>query len=161
MLVFQLTTVFCFFFLFPAADPPKLQAVLSESQPWASSLRSERTASSPGSLRWPHRKRGKTDSESGCLFSHLRLPLVQCFRKDAALHSKEDFNNKVKTACQEKRTGTVGWGQEALLRWGGGGDLRHCIDYSVPAFSSFVRFKISKVIVVGDLAVGKTCLINR
>ncbi|CAG08968.1 unnamed protein product, partial [Tetraodon nigroviridis] len=57
-----------------------------------------------------------------------RLP--QCFRKDAALHTKEDFSNKVKTACQEQRTGTVG-------------------------------FKISKVIVVGDLAVGKTCLINR
>ncbi|XP_070826401.1 ras-related protein Rab-34a isoform X1 [Chaetodon trifascialis] len=53
------------------------------------------------------------------------------FRKEAALHTKEDFNNKVKTACQEQRTGTVG------------------------------RFKISKVIVVGDLAVGKTCLINR
>ncbi|KAA8594180.1 hypothetical protein FQN60_005014 [Etheostoma spectabile] len=57
--------------------------------------------------------------------------LPQYFRKDAALHIKEDFNNKVKTACQEQRTGTVG------------------------------RFKISKVIVVGDLAVGKTCLINR
>ncbi|XP_020784300.1 ras-related protein Rab-34a isoform X1 [Boleophthalmus pectinirostris] len=57
--------------------------------------------------------------------------LPQCFRKEAALHTKEEFNNKVKTACQEQRTGTVG------------------------------RFKISKVIVVGDLAVGKTCLINR
>ncbi|XP_016887690.1 ras-related protein Rab-34 [Cynoglossus semilaevis] len=56
--------------------------------------------------------------------------LPQCFRKDAALHTKEEFNNKVKTACQEQRTGTVG-------------------------------LKISKVIVVGDLAVGKTCLINR
>ncbi|XP_056139279.1 ras-related protein Rab-34a isoform X1 [Lampris incognitus] len=57
--------------------------------------------------------------------------LPQCFSKEAALHAKGDFNNKVKTACQEQRTGTVG------------------------------RFKISKVIVVGDLAVGKTCLINR
>ncbi|XP_070761787.1 ras-related protein Rab-34a isoform X2 [Enoplosus armatus] len=56
--------------------------------------------------------------------------LPQYFRKEAALHTKENFNNKVKTACQEQRTGTVG-------------------------------FKISKVIVVGDLAVGKTCLINR
>ncbi|XP_028274899.1 ras-related protein Rab-34a isoform X2 [Parambassis ranga] len=56
--------------------------------------------------------------------------LPQCFRKEAALHTKADFNNKVRTACQEQRTGTVG-------------------------------FKISKVIVVGDLAVGKTCLINR
>ncbi|XP_063348822.1 ras-related protein Rab-34a isoform X4 [Pelmatolapia mariae] len=56
--------------------------------------------------------------------------LPQCFRKEAAIHTKNDFNNKVKTACQEQRTGTVG-------------------------------FKISKVIVVGDLAVGKTCLINR
>ncbi|XP_033832352.1 ras-related protein Rab-34a isoform X1 [Periophthalmus magnuspinnatus] len=57
--------------------------------------------------------------------------LPQCFIKEAALHTKEEFDNKVKTACQEQRTGTVG------------------------------RFKISKVIVVGDLAVGKTCLINR
>ncbi|XP_022052474.2 ras-related protein Rab-34a isoform X2 [Acanthochromis polyacanthus] len=56
--------------------------------------------------------------------------LPQPFRKEAAFHTKDDFNNKVKTACQEQRTGTVG-------------------------------FKISKVIVVGDLAVGKTCLINR
>ncbi|KAF3692605.1 Ras-related protein Rab-34 Ras-related protein Rab-39 Ras-related protein Rah [Channa argus] len=56
--------------------------------------------------------------------------LPQYFRKEAALHTEDDFHNKVKTACQEQRTGTVG-------------------------------FKISKVIVVGDLAVGKTCLINR
>ncbi|XP_029372973.1 ras-related protein Rab-34a isoform X1 [Echeneis naucrates] len=57
--------------------------------------------------------------------------LPRCFKKEAALHTINEFNNKVKTACQEQRTGTVG------------------------------RFKISKVIVVGDLAVGKTCLINR
>ncbi|XP_054455775.1 ras-related protein Rab-34a isoform X1 [Anoplopoma fimbria] len=57
--------------------------------------------------------------------------LPKYFTKEAAFHTKGDFNNKVKTACQEQRTGTVG------------------------------RFKISKVIVVGDLAVGKTCLINR
>ncbi|XP_066552187.1 ras-related protein Rab-34 isoform X2 [Amia ocellicauda] len=56
--------------------------------------------------------------------------LPQCFSKEAALHTKDSFDGKVKTACQEQRTGTVG-------------------------------FKISKVIVVGDLAVGKTCLINR
>nr|XP_020476402.1 ras-related protein Rab-34 isoform X2 [Monopterus albus] len=56
--------------------------------------------------------------------------LPQCFRKEAALNTEDDFNKKVKTACQQQRTGTVG-------------------------------FKISKVIVVGDLAVGKTCLINR
>ncbi|XP_062872657.1 ras-related protein Rab-34a isoform X1 [Trichomycterus rosablanca] len=57
--------------------------------------------------------------------------LPKCFTKGAALHTENEFNAKVKTACQEHRTGTVG------------------------------RFKISKVIVVGDLAVGKTCLINR
>lgn len=56
--------------------------------------------------------------------------LPQCFTKEAALHTKDSFHSKVKGACQEQRTGTVG-------------------------------FKISKVIVVGDLAVGKTCLINR
>uniref|UniRef100_A0A674EL42 Ras-related protein Rab-36 n=1 Tax=Salmo trutta TaxID=8032 RepID=A0A674EL42_SALTR len=57
--------------------------------------------------------------------------LPQCYSKKAAVQTKDEFNSKVKTACQEQRTGTVG------------------------------RFKIAKVIVVGDLAVGKTCLINR
>ncbi|XP_070987891.1 ras-related protein Rab-34-like isoform X3 [Oncorhynchus clarkii lewisi] len=57
--------------------------------------------------------------------------LPQCYSKKAAVQTKDEFNFKVKTACQEQRTGTVG------------------------------RFKIAKVIVVGDLAVGKTCLINR
>ncbi|TWW69875.1 ras-related protein Rab-34-like [Takifugu flavidus] len=57
-----------------------------------------------------------------------RLP--QCFRREAALHRRENFNDKVKTACQEQPSGRL-------------------------------AYKISKVIVVGDLAVGKTCLINR
>lgn len=92
---------------------------LSEPQPWASYLPSERTASSPGFLRWPHRNRRKSESESQFLFLHVYPPLFQCFRKDAALHTREDFNNKVKTACQEQRTGTVGWGQEGLVRWVG------------------------------------------
>ncbi|XP_058710432.1 ras-related protein Rab-34 isoform X1 [Poecile atricapillus] len=54
----------------------------------------------------------------------------QCFRKEAALHTRPAFHPTVASACQEQRTGTVG-------------------------------FKISKIIVVGDLSVGKTCLINR
>uniref|UniRef100_A0A0G2K738 Ras-related protein Rab-34 n=1 Tax=Rattus norvegicus TaxID=10116 RepID=A0A0G2K738_RAT len=53
-----------------------------------------------------------------------------CLKKEAALHVRKDFHPRVTCACQEHRTGTVG-------------------------------FKISKVIVVGDLSVGKTCLINR
>ncbi|XP_028662419.1 ras-related protein Rab-34-like isoform X1 [Erpetoichthys calabaricus] len=57
--------------------------------------------------------------------------LPQCYIKEAALQCKDTFHSKVKRACQDQRTGTVG------------------------------RFKISKIIVVGDLAVGKTCLINR
>ncbi|XP_023961727.2 ras-related protein Rab-34 isoform X6 [Chrysemys picta bellii] len=56
--------------------------------------------------------------------------LPQCFHKEAALHSRSSFHPQVSGACQEQRTGTVG-------------------------------FKISKIIVVGDLSVGKTCLINR
>uniref|UniRef100_A0A8C2JSN2 Ras-related protein Rab-34 n=1 Tax=Cyprinus carpio TaxID=7962 RepID=A0A8C2JSN2_CYPCA len=56
--------------------------------------------------------------------------LPKCFNRGAALNTDDEFHSKVKTACQQQRTGTVG-------------------------------FKISKVIVVGDLAVGKTCLINR
>lgn len=46
------------------------------------------------------------------------------------MHRREDFNDKVRTACQEQPSGSL-------------------------------AYKISKVIVVGDLAVGKTCLINR
>ncbi|XP_036078914.1 ras-related protein Rab-34 isoform X4 [Rousettus aegyptiacus] len=57
------------------------------------------------------------------------VELPQCLRKEAALHVLKDFHPRVTCACQEHRTGTVG-------------------------------FKISKVIVVGDLSVGKTCLIN-
>ncbi|NXC64454.1 RAB34 protein, partial [Aleadryas rufinucha] len=56
--------------------------------------------------------------------------LPPCFRKEAALHPRPAFHPTVASACQEQRTGTVG-------------------------------FKISKIIVVGDLSVGKTCLINR
>ncbi|XP_059722096.1 ras-related protein Rab-34 isoform X2 [Haemorhous mexicanus] len=56
--------------------------------------------------------------------------LPACFRKEAALHTRPAFHPTVASACQEERTGTVG-------------------------------FKISKIIVVGDLSVGKTCLINR
>ncbi|NXE87122.1 RAB34 protein, partial [Menura novaehollandiae] len=56
--------------------------------------------------------------------------LPPCFRKEAALHTRPAFHSTVASACQEQRTGTVG-------------------------------FKISKIIVVGDLSVGKTCLINR
>ncbi|XP_068945898.1 ras-related protein Rab-34 isoform X2 [Petaurus breviceps papuanus] len=56
--------------------------------------------------------------------------LPQCLRKEAAQHCNRTFHPRVSSACQEQRTGTVG-------------------------------FKISKVIVVGDLSVGKTCLINR
>ncbi|XP_053131372.1 ras-related protein Rab-34 isoform X3 [Hemicordylus capensis] len=57
--------------------------------------------------------------------------LPQCFTKAAALHARSHFHSKVVGLCQAQRTGTVG------------------------------RFKISKIIVVGDLSVGKTCLINR
>lgn len=54
------------------------------------------------------------------------------------------------------------WGEDSRDRRAAGfGSFPLPVDYSGPAFSSFVRFKISKVIVVGDLAVGKTCLINR
>lgn len=57
-----------------------------------------------------------------------RLP--QAFQREAVLHRKEDFDCKVKQACQKQPPRS----EEA---------------------------KLSKVIVVGDLAVGKTCLINR
>ncbi|KAM8853421.1 ras-related protein Rab-34a isoform X3 [Synchiropus splendidus] len=40
--------------------------------------------------------------------------LPHCFREDAAFHTKKDFNNKVKTACQQQRTGTVGFCKDAF-----------------------------------------------
>uniref|UniRef100_A0AAY5E9U9 Ras-related protein Rab-36 n=1 Tax=Electrophorus electricus TaxID=8005 RepID=A0AAY5E9U9_ELEEL len=35
--------------------------------------------------------------------------LPQCFNRAAALHTASDFHAKVRTACQEQRTGTVGF----------------------------------------------------
>ncbi|KAF4085877.1 hypothetical protein AMELA_G00099960 [Ameiurus melas] len=35
--------------------------------------------------------------------------LPKCFSKGATLHTEDGFNSKVKTACQEQRTGTVGF----------------------------------------------------
>lgn len=32
----------------------------------------------------------------------------QCFRKEAALHTRPEFHSSVTSACQEQRTGTVG-----------------------------------------------------
>ncbi|KPP74709.1 ras-related protein Rab-34-like, partial [Scleropages formosus] len=61
--------------------------------------------------------------------SRDRLSL-QCFTKEAALHTNETFHAKVKTACQDQQMGGAG-------------------------------FTVCKVIVVGDVAVGKTCLIHR
>uniref|UniRef100_A0A672KG08 Ras-related protein Rab-36 n=1 Tax=Sinocyclocheilus grahami TaxID=75366 RepID=A0A672KG08_SINGR len=61
----------------------------------------------------------------------MSLPKVHCFNKGAALNTEDEFHGKVKTACLQQRTGTVG------------------------------RFKISKVIVVGDLAVGKTYVFDK
>uniref|UniRef100_A0A8D3DCK3 Ras-related protein Rab-36 n=1 Tax=Scophthalmus maximus TaxID=52904 RepID=A0A8D3DCK3_SCOMX len=42
------------------------------------------------------------------------VQLPQYFRKEAALHTKDEFHNKVKTACQEQRTGTVGFCKDAF-----------------------------------------------
>uniref|UniRef100_A0A8C3LYA9 Ras-related protein Rab-36 n=2 Tax=Phasianinae TaxID=9072 RepID=A0A8C3LYA9_CHRPC len=35
--------------------------------------------------------------------------LPQCFRKEAALHTRPEFHSSVSSACQEQRTGTVGF----------------------------------------------------
>lgn len=48
----------------------------------------------------------------------------QCFRKEAALHTRPAFHPTVASACQEQRTGTVGSVRgglgSPLLGWGGG-----------------------------------------
>ncbi|XP_014018567.1 ras-related protein Rab-34 isoform X3 [Salmo salar] len=40
--------------------------------------------------------------------------LPQCYSKKAAVQTKDEFNSKVKTACQEQRTGTVGFCKDAF-----------------------------------------------
>uniref|UniRef100_A0A2K6FZK6 Ras-related protein Rab-36 n=1 Tax=Propithecus coquereli TaxID=379532 RepID=A0A2K6FZK6_PROCO len=79
----------------------------------------------------PPKAAGKMNILAPVRRDRVLAELPQCLRKEAALHVRKDFHPRVTCACQEHRTGTVG------------------------------RFKISKVIVVGDLSVGKTCLINR
>uniref|UniRef100_A0AC11EG42 RAB34, member RAS oncogene family n=1 Tax=Ovis aries TaxID=9940 RepID=A0AC11EG42_SHEEP len=93
-------------------------------------LRSDRRfpfTSLPGA---PRKYAGKMNILAPVRRDRVLTKLPQCLRKEAALHVHKDFQPRVTCACQEHRTGTVG-------------------------------FKISKVIVVGDLSVGKTCLINR
>lgn len=70
---------------------------------------------SPSSQTGPgHRSApsGKDSHRCDRVLSLTQLPssqsCLQCYRKEAALHTKVDFNNKVRTACQEQRTGTVG-----------------------------------------------------
>ncbi|XP_008693558.1 ras-related protein Rab-34 isoform X1 [Ursus maritimus] len=90
----------------------------SAASPWAPSLL----------LPAPRRLLAQPDTAQQSRILHHQFDW--CLRKEAALHVHKDFHPRVTCACQEHRTGTVG-------------------------------FKISKVIVVGDLSVGKTCLINR
>uniref|UniRef100_G7PTY1 Ras-related protein Rab-34 n=1 Tax=Macaca fascicularis TaxID=9541 RepID=G7PTY1_MACFA len=81
-------------------------------------------------LRAPWKAAGRMNILAPVRRDRVLAELPQCLRKEAALHVHKDFHPRVTCACQEHRTGTVG-------------------------------FKISKIIVVGDLSVGKTCLINR
>uniref|UniRef100_A0A673GXU4 Ras-related protein Rab-36 n=1 Tax=Sinocyclocheilus rhinocerous TaxID=307959 RepID=A0A673GXU4_9TELE len=57
----------------------------------------------------------------------------KCYNPQACLQMKDDWNTKAKMACQDRAAHQQG----------------------------FDRFKMSKAVVVGDLNVGKTCLINR
>ncbi|XP_067232389.1 ras-related protein Rab-34 isoform X1 [Chanodichthys erythropterus] len=66
------------------------------------------------------------------------LPLY--FTRDAAVHTKDGFNITVREACQGQKTGLFPHG-----------DL-----WLVPTM-----LNVAKIIVVGDVGVGKTCLINR
>nr|XP_009303483.1 ras-related protein Rab-36 isoform X1 [Danio rerio] len=57
----------------------------------------------------------------------------KCYNPQACLQMKDDWNVEAKVACQDRTTRLQGYD----------------------------RFKMSKAVVVGDLNVGKTCLINR
>ncbi|KAL0597294.1 Ras-related protein Rab-34 [Plecturocebus cupreus] len=106
-------------------------AAPDELEDWAQACHPARPAASGWSLHsTPTRAAWLRDKGQEPEAPFSIIPPTKCLRKEAALHVHKDFHPRVTCACQEHRTGTVG-------------------------------FKISKVIVVGDLSVGKTCLINR
>ncbi|KAK2111497.1 hypothetical protein P7K49_011243 [Saguinus oedipus] len=107
------------------------EAAPDELEDWAQPCHTARPAASGWSLHsTPTRAVWLWDKGEELEAPFSIIPPTKCLRKEAALHVHKDFHPRVTCACQEHRTGTVG-------------------------------FKISKVIVVGDLSVGKTCLINR
>uniref|UniRef100_A0A673B5K3 Ras-related protein Rab-36 n=1 Tax=Sphaeramia orbicularis TaxID=375764 RepID=A0A673B5K3_9TELE len=65
--------------------------------------------------------------------SHTNSSSSQCYMPAASLQLKEDWDHEAKAACKDRA-------------------IRH---------QPWDRQKMSKVVVVGDLNVGKTCLINR
>lgn len=107
-----------------------------------------------------HGNRRWFEPESGFAASRVGPPCLSVSGKRQLCTQRRVLTTKsrrpVRSSAPER------WGEDSRARraaWFGSFSLS--LDYSAPAFSSFVRFKISKVIVVGDLAVGKTCLINR
>ena len=63
-------------------------------------------------------------------FDCFLLSPLQAYHPDATPFQRLNFHQKVKDACQQNRTGTVG-------------------------------MRICKAVIVGDVAVGKSCLVNR
>lgn len=141
-------------------SPPAEPSCPSGSQPWASFHPSVRTASSPGFLRWLNGNRERLYIRK--LVSHI----PSSFLSFSVLGKRELYTQRriLATKSRQPVRSSVPepWGEDRREPWAVGGlVLRAPLTTLYFAFSSFVRFKISKVIVVGDLAVGKTCLINR
>nr|XP_031530588.1 ras-related protein Rab-36 isoform X5 [Vicugna pacos] len=78
----------------------------------------------------------------------------KCYTPAACLQLREHFHGQVSIACQRRSTGTVGEGRTHVQDDGPKTVLES--NTHVPR-----RLRLSKVVVVGDLYVGKTSLIRR
>ncbi|KAM4827757.1 ras-related protein Rab-36 isoform 3-T4 [Thomomys bottae] len=98
------------------------------------------------------------------------------YTPDACLQLKEHFHGQVSTACQQRNTGTVGTAKRGRRRKKRRREKeeekeeeeekkkKNChpvTSDSRPSSELLKRLKLSKVVVVGDLYVGKTSLIHR
>ncbi|XP_036745703.1 ras-related protein Rab-34 isoform X4 [Manis pentadactyla] len=67
------------------------------------------SAGPPRLLRAPRKEEGEMNILAPVRRDRILAALPQCLRKEAALHVHKDFNPRVTCACQERRTGTVGF----------------------------------------------------
>lgn len=91
----------------------------------------------------------------------------QCYTPEASLQLKKDWDIQAKAACKDRATRHQPWVSHFWVNTSFLALLEHRIKHSRHWSKTcscpyrWDRQKMSKVVVVGDLNVGKTCLINR